>query len=293
RSANSMHPVVRREQLSPNVVRLVVEAPRIAQIRQPGQFVIVRLGPGAERIPLTIADSDPTAGTISLVIQSIGKSTTDLTELAVGEAISDVAGPLGRPTEVIESGHAICVGGGVGTAVILPIAQQLHERGVAVTSIIGGRSREWVILENELRASGDVVACTDDGSYGRPGFVTEALRDALDAGGVDAVYAVGPVPMMRAVTDLTRPYGVQTTVSLNPVMVDGTGMCGGCRVTVGGVIRYACVDGPEFDGHQVDFRELADRLSTYRPFEQAALERREACRVGLRTQPPVAAGTVR
>ena len=288
-----MHPVVRREQLSPNVVRLVVEAPRIAQIRQPGQFVIVRLGPGAERIPLTIADSDPVAGTISLVIQSIGKSTADLTELAAGDAISDIAGPLGRPTEVIESGHAICVGGGVGTAVILPIAQQLHDRGVAVTSIIGGRSREWVILEPELRLAGDVVACTDDGSYGRPGFVTEALRDALDAGGVDAVYAVGPVPMMRAVTDLTRPYGVETTVSLNPVMVDGTGMCGGCRVTVGGVIRYACVDGPEFDGHQVDFRELADRLSTYRPFEQSALERREACRVGLRTQPPATAGTVR
>ena len=149
-----------------------------------------------------------------------------------------------------------------------------------MTSIVGGRSREWVILEDELRACGDVVVCTDDGSYGRPGFVTEALRDALDAGGIDEIFAVGPVPMMRAVAELTRPFGVRTTVSLNPIMVDGTGMCGGCRVTVGGETRYACVDGPEFDGHLVDFSELTDRLGTYREFEQAALVRREACAVG-------------
>ena len=259
-----MHAVVARDQLSPNVTRLVVSAPRIAEIRRPGQFVIVRLGPGAERIPLTIADGDAAAGTISLVIQAIGKSTADLVE--------------------VQAGHAICVGGGVGTAVILPIARELHARGVAVTSIIGGRSREWVILEEELRSAGEVVTCTDDGSYGRPGFVTEALRDALEAGGVDAVYAVGPVPMMRAVAELTRPYEVSTIVSLNPVMVDGTGMCGGCRVTVDGHTRYACVDGPEFDAHHVDFGELADRLSTYRPFEQEALARREACHVGLRTK---------
>ncbi|HEX7474068.1 MAG TPA: sulfide/dihydroorotate dehydrogenase-like FAD/NAD-binding protein [Candidatus Limnocylindrales bacterium] len=280
-----MHAVVARDQLSPNVTRLVVSAPRIAEIRRPGQFVIVRLGPGAERIPLTIADGDAAAGTISLVIQSIGKSTADLVEVEPGGAISDIAGPLGRPTDLLEHGRAICVGGGVGTAVILPIARELHARGVAVTSIIGGRSREWVILEPELRSAGEVIACTDDGSYGRPGFVTEALRDALEAGGIDAVYAVGPVPMMRAVAELTRPYEVSTIVSLNPVMVDGTGMCGGCRVTVDGHTRYACVDGPEFDAHHVDFAELADRLSTYRPFEQEALARREACQVGLRTKP--------
>jgi ferredoxin--NADP+ reductase len=280
-----MHPIVAKNQLSPNVTRLVVSAPRIAAIRRPGQFVMVRLGPGAERIPLTIADADAEAGTISLVVQSVGKSTADLVELGVGDAIQDVAGPLGRPTDLLESGHAVCVGGGVGTAVILPIAQELDRRGVAVTSIIGGRSREWVILEDQLAATGEVVACTDDGSYGRPGFVTEALRDALDTGGVDAVYAVGPVPMMRAVSELTRPYGVPTTVSLNAIMVDGTGMCGGCRVSIAGESRYACVDGPEFDGHLVDFAGLADRLNTYRSFEQAAMARREACRIGGRVEP--------
>lgn len=279
-----MHRIVQNERLSPNVTRLVVQAPRIAQIRQPGQFVIVHLGRGAERIPLTIADADPAAGTITLVIQAIGKSTSDLVELQPGDAIADIAGSLGRPTELPEQGHAVCVGGGVGTAVILPIAQELHRRGVSVTSIIGGRSREWVILEPELSECGTVVACTDDGSYGRPGFVTQALADVLASGGVDEIFAVGPVPMMRAVAEMTRPTGVRTTVSLNPVMVDGTGMCGGCRVTVDGETRYACVDGPEFDGHKVDFRELADRLTTYRPFEQAALERR-ACQIGLRTMP--------
>jgi len=279
-----MHPIVAKDQLSPNVTRLVVSAPRIAAIRRPGQFVMVRLGPGAERIPLTIADADAEAGSISLVVQSVGKSTADLVELGVGDAIQDVAGPLGRPTDLLESGHAVCVGGGVGTAVILPIAQELDRRGVAVTSIIGGRSREWVILEDQLAAAGEVVTCTDDGSYGRPGFVTEALRDALDAGGVDAVYAVGPVPMMRAVSELTRPYGVLTTVSLNAIMVDGTGMCGGCRVSIAGESRYACVDGPEFDGHLVDFAGLADRLNTYRSFEQAAMARREACRIGGRVE---------
>ena len=265
-----MHRIVATEQLSPNVYRLVLEAPRIARIRRPGQFVMVRLGPGAERIPLTIADADPEAGTITLIIQSVGKSTADLVELRPEDAITDVAGPLGRPTELIESGHAVCVGGGVGTAVILPIAQELARRGVRVTSIIGGRSREWVILEPELAASGTVVTCTDDGSYGRPGFVTEALTDALDAGRVDAVYAVGPVPMMRAVSELTRPYGVPTTVSLNAIMVDGTGMCGGCRVVIDGKSQFACVDGPEFDAHGVDFQILSQRNAMYREQEQLA-----------------------
>ncbi len=267
-----MHTVLERTQLSPNVTRLVVEAPRIAEIREPGQFVIVHRGPGAERIPLTIADADPQRGTITLVIQAVGKSTEELVALQPGEAIVDIAGPLGKATELLATGHAVCVGGGVGTAVVYPIALGLAQRGVKVTSVIGGRSREWVIFEDELRRAGEVVTCTDDGSYGRHGFVTEALKDVLDAGGVDAVYAVGPVPMMRAVAEVTRPYGVETLASLNAIMVDGTGMCGGCRVSVGGKTLYACVDGPEFDAHKVDFRELADRLTTYRDFETRALE---------------------
>jgi ferredoxin--NADP+ reductase len=268
-----MHPIVAKDQLSPNVYRLVVEAARIAEIRRPGQFVIVRRGPGAERIPLTIADVDGKAGTITLVIQAVGKSTHELTSLEVGDAIQDIAGPLGNPTKLLEKGHAVVVGGGVGTAVAYPIAQALSARGVRVTSIIGGRSKEWVIYEDELRKVGEVVVCTDDGSYGRPGFVTEALKDACEAGGVDEVFAIGPVPMMRACSELTRPYGIKTTVSLNSIMIDGTGMCGGCRVSIDGKTEYACVDGPEFDGHTVDFRLLADRLNTYREFEQAALQR--------------------
>ena len=281
-----MYPILVRDQLSPNVTRLVVEAPRIALIRRPGQFVIVRASEGAERIPLTIADGDAEAGTITLIIQAIGKSTEDLVALNVGDSIRDVAGPLGKPTELLEHGRAVCVGGGVGTAVILPIAQGLKRAGVAVTSVIGGRSREWVILEQELRATGEVITCTDDGSYGRPGFVTQALADVLATNPPDAVFAVGPVPMMRAVVELTKPAGVRTIVSLNPIMVDGTGMCGGCRVSVGGKTMYACVDGPEFDGLQVDFAELADRLGTYRNFERSALEARH-CAVDA--EAPVAA----
>jgi ferredoxin--NADP+ reductase len=265
------------------VTRLDVSAPRIAEILRAGQFVIVRRGGGAERIPLTVADADPVAGTIALVIQAVGKSTKELVALEPGESLADVAGPLGHPTELIASGRALCIGGGVGTAVVHPIAQSLHARGVAVLSIIGGRSREWVIMEKELRGVGEVVVCTDDGSYGRHGLVTDAAKDALAQGGVDIVYAVGPVPMMRAVANLTRPLGVRTIVSLNPVMVDGTGMCGGCRVAVGGETRFACVDGPEFDGHLVDFELLMDRLSTYREFEQEALAACApgTCRIGI------------
>jgi ferredoxin--NADP+ reductase len=277
-----MHRIVARTQLSPNVTRLDVEAPRIAQIRQPGQFVIVRRAERAERIPLTIADADPVAGTIALVIQSVGKSTKELVALQPGDEIRDISGPLGMPTEVIAKGRALCVGGGVGTAVVHPIAQGLHSRGVSVVSVIGGRSKEWVIFEQELKQLGEVVVCTDDGSYGRKGFVTDAAKELLTAGGIDIVYAVGPVPMMRAVANLTRPFGVHTIVSLNPVMVDGTGMCGGCRVEVGGATKFACVDGPEFDGHKVDFDLLADRLSTYRPQEQESAARcGDDCRIGL------------
>ncbi len=271
-----MHIILRRQQLSPNVTRLDVLAPRIAKIRQPGQFVIVHLAENSERIPLTVADADPEEGSIALVIQSVGKSTRELVALEPGSAIRDVAGPLGHATEMIENGHALCIGGGVGTAVVHPIAQGLSQRGVRVTSIIGGRSKEWVIFESELHKLGDVVVCTDDGSYGQKGFVTDAAREILKRGGVNIVYAVGPVPMMRAVANLTKPFGVRTIVSLNPIMIDGTGMCGGCRVSLGKETRFACVDGPEFDGHLVNFDELQDRLSMYREFE----ERANACANG-------------
>ena len=277
-----MHLINARRQLSPNVTQLDVTAPRIAQIRRPGQFVIVRRAEGAERIPLTIADADLGAGTISLVIQSVGKSTRELVALQPGESIQDISGPLGVPTELLAAGRALCIGGGVGTAVVHPIAQGLQRLGVQVVSVIGGRSREWVIFEEELRRVGDVLVCTDDGSYGRKGFVTDVARDVLAAGGIDIVYAVGPVPMMRAVASLTRPLKVRTVVSLNPVMVDGTGMCGGCRVSVGGEMKFACVDGPEFDGHLVDFDLLWDRLGTYRSQEALSLSRHEDnCRGGL------------
>jgi ferredoxin--NADP+ reductase len=267
-----------KARLSANVTRLVVDAPRIAEVRRPGQFVIVRRAPGAERIPLTITDADRRAGTITLVIQAVGKSTYDLVDLEVGDVIGDIAGPLGQPTDLLAQGRVICVGGGVGTAVIRPIAEALAASGVQVTSIIGGRSREAVILEDELRAVGDVVVCTDDGSYGRRGLVTAALQDLCGDGHVDRVYAVGPVPMMRACADVTRPLHIPTIVSLNSIMLDGTGMCGGCRVSIHGQSRYACVDGPEFDGHAVDFDQLADRLTTYREFERDALSRRLAAR---------------
>ncbi|MBT8045478.1 MAG: sulfide/dihydroorotate dehydrogenase-like FAD/NAD-binding protein [Verrucomicrobiae bacterium] len=278
-----MHQIIAKKQLSPNVTRLDVEAERIATIRHPGQFVIVRKCEGTERIPLTIADADEQKGTITLVIQAIGKSTRELVAMDVGDSIQDIAGPLGHPTEMISTGRAICVGGGVGTAVVHPMAQGLSRAGVQVTSVIGGRSKEWVIFESELADLGEVIVCTDDGSYGRHGFVTDALKELLDDQEIDIVYAVGPVPMMRAIADLTRPYGVKTIVSLNPVMVDGTGMCGGCRVDVGGTTRFACVEGPEFDGHEVDFDLLADRLGTYRDFEEKANQRcsGDNCRIGL------------
>ena len=266
-----MHRILARQSLSPNVTRLDVHAPRIAEIRQPGQFVIVHLAENSERIPLTVADSDPATGRITLVIQAVGKSTNELVALNPGDFIRDIAGPLGHPTEMIEAGHALCIGGGVGTAVVHPIAQGLHRRNVRVTSVIGGRSKEWVIFEPELQRYGKVVVCTDDGSYGRKGFVTDAAKEILSSEKVDIVYAVGPVPMMRAVANLTRTLGVHTIVSLNPVMIDGTGMCGGCRVSLGKETKFACVDGPEFDGHLVNFDELQDRLSMYREFERKAV----------------------
>ncbi len=265
------HEVMANTKLSADVHRLVVWAPRVAAVRQPGQFVIVRLGPGAERIPLTIADSDASDGSIVLVIQAVGKSTSDLVALSPGDRIHDVVGPLGRPSDLVAEGTAVCVAGGVGAAVIFPIARRLSELGAAVITVLGARNIHGLLFEDEFASFTELVVCTDDGSAGRAGFVTEALTDLLATRSVEVVYAAGPVPMMRAVADVTRPLGVRTIASLNPIMVDGTGMCGGCRVTVGGVMRFACVDGPEFDAHGVDFDELSDRLRTYGDAERIAL----------------------
>lgn len=285
-----MHRIVANQELSPGVTRLVVEASQIAKARRPGQFVIVRLDQGHERIPLTIADADPVAGTITLVIQAVGHGTKAIVARQPGEMIRDIAGPLGAATHLAEHGHAVCVGGGVGTAVVHPIAQELHRRGVRVTSIIGGRDRGRVIYHDELARCGQVQVCTDDGSWGRKGLVTQALQDLCATDKPDIVYAVGPVVMMQAVAEVTRPLAIHTVVSLNPVMVDGTGMCGGCRVTVGGQVRFACVEGPEFDGHQVDFAELRSRLGTYRVFEaqpcaDGACKARAAADAILASQP--------
>jgi ferredoxin/flavodoxin---NADP+ reductase len=269
----SEHEVLTNDQVAVAVHRLVVSAPRIAEIRSPGQFVIVHLGPRSERIPLTIADADPDAGTIVLYVQNVGKSTADLVALPPGSFIHDVAGPLGRPSDLLEHGRAVCVAGGVGAAVILPIARGLAQRGVELVTVLGARTATALVLEDELAAIGSVVTCTDDGTAGRRGFVTDALEDVVDAAGVDRVYAAGPVPMMRAVAELTAARQIRTIVSLNPLMVDGTGMCGGCRVTVAGRMRFACVDGPEFDARGVDFDELLDRLGTYRDAEDVARRR--------------------
>jgi ferredoxin--NADP+ reductase len=260
--------------LAPATHRLEVAAPRVATAARPGQFVIVRLGPGAERIPLTIAAADAERGVISLVVQAVGKSTGDLVALRPGDMIHDVAGPLGRPSTLVTEGHAVCVAGGVGAAVVYPITRGLRDGGATVTTVLGARSRDRVLLAADLAAHGRVVVCTEDGSDGCRGLVTDALPAVLGDGAA-VVYAAGPVAMMRAVAELTRPLGIRTVVSLNPIMVDGTGMCGGCRVTVGGRMRFACVDGPEFDGHAVDFDELADRLTTYHTFERAALQSAE------------------
>ena len=270
-----MYDVLSNEQIAPAVHRLVVEAPRVAAARQPGQFVIVRAGEHSERIPLTIADADAAAGTITLIVQSIGVGTQEITDTAAGAALRDVAGPLGRATEIENLGKVVCIGGGVGAAVLYPLAKALADAGNEVTTIIGGRSEPFVILREELAAfSVAVLPATEDGSLGTKGFVTAVLADILaDPARVPAaVYAVGPLPMMAAIADQTRPAGIRTIVSLNPIMIDGTGMCGGCRVTVGGETKFACIDGPEFDGHAVDFAELANRQNTYKDHE---------CKLGL------------
>ncbi len=277
------------EWLAPQVRRIEVEASRVAAHHRPGHFVIVRVCEGGERIPLTIASSDAETGVITLVVQVVGATTDKLCVLDTGDSIANVVGPLGKPTEIENFGHAVLIGGGVGTAVIYPQAEALEKAGNTVSAIIGGRSIEYVIFEKELSAHCDVVyPCTDDGSYGYHGFVTGKLAELIEATNtkVEAVLTAGPVPMMRAVADVTRPYRILTIASLNPIMVDGTGMCGGCRVTIDGEMKFACVDGPEFNAHAVDFDELSDRLTTYRAQEKTAWERlREQSECRLSQEP--------
>jgi ferredoxin/flavodoxin---NADP+ reductase len=272
------YPVVESVWLAPNVRKLVVKAPHVVRHCGPGQFVIVRATADGERIPLTIGSADPASGTITLFVQAIGASTKAICNIETGGSFCDVAGPMGRQTDIHNIGHAVIVGGGVGTAVIYPQAKGLKEKGNYVSAIIGGRSKPFVILEPELAAVCDAVyPCTDDGSYGFHGFVTDRLKKLIAETDkpVAEVITAGPVPMMRAVAEVTRPMGIRTMASLNPIMVDGTGMCGGCRVQVGGQMKFACVDGPEFDAHQVDFRELSDRLTAYREHEQQCMCREQ------------------
>lgn len=277
-----MFTIQRKEFLSPTIARFVIEAPYIAPKRKPGNFVILRVSPHGERIPITLVDSDPAAGTVTLIVQGIGKSTKELLQKEAGDSIPDLVGPLGKPTPIHTNETIVCVGGGVGTAELLPITRALHAAGNRIFSIVGARSKDLIILESEMRSvSEQLIVTTDDGSAGRRGLVTDALRETLAGNHVDTVYAIGPLPMMKAVSMVTRESGVTTVVSLNALMVDGTGMCGGCRVTVGGTMKFACVDGPEFDAHAVDFDELMIRNRGYHVQERQSLERfedRHTCR---------------
>ena len=269
-----MFKIVAAQFLAPDVKLFRIEAPRIARKRQAGQFIILRIHEEGERIPLTIADSDTADGTITIIVQGVGKTTKLLNTLNAGDTIRDVVGPLGLPSEVHLYGTAVVVGGGLGAAIAYPTAKALKQAGNHVISIVGARSKNLVILESEIRAiSDETFITTDDGSYAEKGFVTDKLRALIAEGRkIDFVLAVGPVPMMRAVAEVTRPHGIKTMASMNPIMVDGTGMCGGCRVVVGGKSQFACVDGPEFDAHQIDFAVLTSRNSMYRDAERRALE---------------------
>jgi NAD(P)H-flavin reductase len=267
--------IIRKTELAPDICRFEVEAARIAKKRKPGQFVIIRVTDTGERVPLTIADSNLDEGTITIIAQGVGKTTKMLNMLEVGDSLHDVVGPLGSPTHIENFGTVVIIGGGVGIAIAYPIAKGMKDAGNKVVSILGARSKNLMMLEDDVRAiSDEVIITTDDGSYGEHGFVTDALRKLMEEGRkIDLVVAIGPVVMMQAVANLTRQPGIHTIVSLNPIMIDGTGMCGGCRVTVGGQIKFACVDGPEFDAHKVDFDDLKIRLSAFRKYEQDALER--------------------
>ncbi len=256
-----MNKIIAKEQFSAAVTKLVVEAPLIARARRAGHFVIVRCGDKGERIPLTIADADPVAGTITLVVQAVGDSTRKICALNPGDALTDVVGPLGKATHIENFGTVLCCGGGVGVAPLLPIIRAMKAAGNRVVSVLAGRSRDLIILEDEVRASSDdVIIMTDDGSYGQQGLVTVGVEQVLQREHVDRCITIGPAVMMKFVSLLTLKYNVPTEASLNAIMVDGTGMCGACRVTVGGKTRFVCVEGPEFDAHQIDFDELMMRL---------------------------------
>ena len=275
----NMFEIIRKEALNPTVVRIEVSAPRIARKAEPGQFVILRAREESERIPLTVADFDREAGTVTVIYQIVGAGTMELNTLGAGDSLHDLVGPLGKATET-EGLRKVCiVGGGVGCAIAYPIAKKLNSLGATVHSVVGFRSRDLVILEDDFRAVSDEFrVMTDDGSYGEKGLVTHALEKLIQAGNrYDEVIAIGPLVMMKFVCKLTEKYGIRTIVSMNPIMIDGTGMCGGCRLTVGGETKFACVDGPDFDGHQVDFDEALARGAMYRDFEQHARE--EACRL--------------
>lgn len=278
-----MYRILEKQVLSDVTKLIVVEAPHVARKARAGQFVIVRIDEHGERIPLTIADYDREAGTITLIFQEVGKSTMHLGTLKVGDALATLAGPLGHPTEIANYGTVVCVGGGVGIAPIFPITRSLKEAGNHVVSIIGARTRDLLFWEDRMRAvSDELIVCTDDGSYGRKALVTEPLKELLEARGkeIARVWAIGPAIMMKFVSLTTKPFGIPTIVSLNTIMIDGTGMCGGCRVLLEEGAQFVCVDGPEFDGHKVDWDNLLARLAFYRDEERLAIERWEhECRL--------------
>jgi len=265
-----MYKIVRKKELNPTVTLMEIEAPMVARKAQPGQFIILRVDENGERIPLTIADYNRETGTITIIYQIVGATTEKLNHKKEGEYLQDFAGPLGRPTHTDGIKKVAVVGGGVGCAIAYPVAKKFHEIGAEVHAIVGFRTKDLVILEDEFKAaSSKLVLMTDDGSYNEKGFVTDALKKLIDGGEqYDEVIAIGPLPMMKFVSKLTKEYGIKTVVSMNPIMVDGTGMCGGCRLTVGGETKFACVDGPEFDGHLVDFDEAMARGAMYKPFER-------------------------
>lgn len=269
-----MFKIVSKRVLNPAVVMMEIEAPFVAKKIQAGQFIILRIDEHGERVPFTVADTDLEKGTITIIFQIVGKSTKELSRLNAGDSIRDFVGPLGRPTELEGVKKVAVIGGGLGCAIAYPQAKHLFKTGAEVDIIAGFRSKDIVILEDEMRAvSNRLIICTDDGTYGKKGFVTNALEDEIKAGAnYDCVIAIGPLPMMKFVSLLTKKYNIRTIVSLNPIMIDGTGMCGGCRVTIGGKTKFACVDGPDFDGHQVDFDEAMKRLGTYKAEEHAAMD---------------------
>lgn len=269
-----MFKIVNAQFIAPGIKRFTIEAPRIARKQRPGQFVIVRIRENGERIPLTIERSDPERGTVNIVVQSIGKTTHLLNSLETGDGIQDIVGPLGKPSEIAKYGTVVTIGGGVGTAMAYPTAAAMKRAGNRVISILGGRNKDLVILEDEMRGVSDTVfVTTDDGSYADKGLVTDKLRQLIENGTrIDLVLAVGPIPMMRAVAEMTRKERIRTMVSLNPIMIDGTGMCGGCRVLVEGKSEFACVDGPEFDAHRVDFAVLVQRNAMYREAEKRSMD---------------------